>query len=103
MLCCRVGRTGSQAPLGQGVQVHKLLALGAPHALVLEGPQSALEALLIVTRYRHPTEPQALAHLRVSCSRCDSHTLLCESMSTYNCIIHMIISFAIQAVAYPGN
>jgi hypothetical protein len=48
--------TGSQASLGQRAQVHQLLALGAPHPLVLEGPQGTLEALLIVTRHRHPTE-----------------------------------------------
>ena len=48
--------TGSQASLGQRAQVHQLLAVRAPHPLVLEGPQGTLEALLIVTWHRHPTE-----------------------------------------------
>ena len=44
--------------------MHQLAAVRAPHPLVLEGPQSALEALLIVTRHRHATEAQALADLQ---------------------------------------
>jgi len=55
--------TGSQASLGQRAQVHQLLAVRAPHPLVLEGPQGTLEALLIVTWHRHPAEAQALAYL----------------------------------------
>ena len=55
--------TCREAARGEGAQVHKLSAVGAPHPLVLESPQSTLEALLIVSRYRHATEPQALAHL----------------------------------------
>lgn len=87
MLHSRVGKGGggvtrSQAALGQRVQVHQLLAQGAPHTLMLEGPQSTLEALLIITRYRHSTEPQAFAHLHLDHSRSDSHTLYCESMSS---------------------
>ncbi len=59
--------TSSQASLGQRTQVHQLLAVRAPHPLVLEGPQGTLEALLIVTRHRHPTEAQALAYLHNMC------------------------------------
>ena len=55
--------TCREAARREGAQVHKLSAVGAPHPLVLESPQSTLEALLIVSRYRHATEPQALAHL----------------------------------------
>ena len=47
--------------------MHQLLALRAPHPLMLEGPQRTLEALLIVTWHRNPTEAQALAYLRNMC------------------------------------
>ncbi len=47
--------------------MHKLLLLRAPHPLVLEGPQRTLEALLIVTWHRHPTEAKTLAYLRNMC------------------------------------
>ena len=43
--------TCREAPRGERAQVHKLSAVGAPHPLVLESPQSTLKALLIVSRY----------------------------------------------------
>ena len=71
--CCWCGRccsidavmlTCRQAASGEGAQVHQLAAVGAPHPLMLEGPQRSLEALLVVTRHRQPAEAQALAHLQ---------------------------------------
>lgn len=55
--------------------MHELLALGAPHPLVLERPQCTLEALLVVTRHRHAAETQALAYLQ-TCQQCRSQTLI---------------------------
>ena len=55
--------TCREAARRKRAQVHKLPAVGAPHPLVLKGPQSSLKALLIVSRYQHTTKAQALAHL----------------------------------------
>ena len=48
----QVGRlTCREAPMREGAKVHQLAAVRAPHSLVLEGPQSTLETLLVVTRH----------------------------------------------------
>ena len=66
--------TCREAAGGEGPQVHKLSAVGAPYPLVLESPQSTLKALLIVSRHGHATESQALAHL--SQTQIDLHSSL---------------------------
>lgn len=55
--------------------MYKLLALRAPHSLMLEGPQGTLETLLIVTWHRNPTEAKALAYL---CNMRDISTPMAE-------------------------
>ena len=56
--------TTQQARLRQVPEVDQLSPAWAPHALVLERPDSALELLLIVTGHADATEAQVLAHLQ---------------------------------------
>ncbi len=69
-----------QATLWQVPEVDQLSPAWAPHALVVERPDGALELLLVVPGHADATEAQVLAHLQAGTikSRHAGHLLDCQ-------------------------